>query len=706
MRPSTLLLTATMLPGLSLATDEKQSDLETKESESVTVYGELMDRSVQDTHSSVFVVTGNELESKADMDLYDVIERTPGVSSSFGEKGFAIRGIDQRGVGGGSGGLTVSTTVDGATISNSNQLTFFGPYSTWDLEQVEILRGPQSTQTGRNALAGAINIRSKDPTYDLEGKAQFVAGQRDTKGMSIAVNTPLIDDKVAIRFAADLKSTDGFVENPTLNSDSYDSRKLSTMRLGLRLDPTDDLDIVFKISDTENKGGEDYVSYSDYPGERLNFSNENATEGSDILSYNLRAGLDLDKHWRLESETTYYEAEYERLEDGDNSAAPVSFLYRNAEVDNIQQELRFHFENENLNAVFGAFYTKVDDDAPAGGVVPAALLNAAFAPLGAFIDAKIDDHTKTENSAIFGELEYALDEKLKLILGARYDREKIDSTTVNDFYSENMIVASFLPPATTESTSASYNAFLPKAGLVYDANDDLSFGLTIQQGYRAGGTYVNLFRGERGSYDPEYTTNYELSMRSQWMEGAITANANLFYTDWEDQQVTVALSSNESDTITENAGESNLYGAELQLEATVASSLDLFTSFAYVKTEFDEYDSSIGSFDRNAFPHSSELSASAGATYYFDNGFYVGADVSYKDDAFSDIENTELTKSDSRTLLNSNIGYSNDEWNIYAFVRNLTDKDYILQATESAGAIELVRTGEPRTVGVVAKLSL
>ena len=156
----------------------------------INVKGELLERSIQDTQTSVSVISGETLEAGSDFDLYDVIERTPGITPAFGDKGFSIRGIDQRSADSSNSGLTISTTVDGAIISNTNQLTFFGPYSTWDLEQVEILRGPQSTQTGRNALAGAIVIRSKDPEYIQETKVRLEAGQNDTYGGAFAFNTP------------------------------------------------------------------------------------------------------------------------------------------------------------------------------------------------------------------------------------------------------------------------------------------------------------------------------------------------------------------------------------------------------------------------------------------------------------------------------------------------------------------------------------
>ncbi|MEO1612023.1 MAG: TonB-dependent receptor plug domain-containing protein, partial [Pseudomonadota bacterium] len=254
----------------------------------VVVEGQLIDRTRQDTQTSVAVITGEELDERSDADLYDVIDRTPGVYSSFGEKGFAIRGIDQRGVGGGGSGLLISTQVDGATISNNNQLTFFGPYSTWDLQQIEILRGPQSTQSGRNALAGAIKIRSNDPTYEEEYKVRVEGAERSSGGGAFAVNIPFEEDGFALRFAGDYFETNGFVDNPTLGTNDYDARRQGTFRAGLRVDPTDDIEAILKLSYSDNQGGEDLVEFATFPEQRLNFSNDESFEGAEILSANFR----------------------------------------------------------------------------------------------------------------------------------------------------------------------------------------------------------------------------------------------------------------------------------------------------------------------------------------------------------------------------------------------------------------------------------
>ena len=280
-----------MIAGSGVSAQETATD-EALTLDTITVEGELRRRDLQETTSSVVVIPGAELDRQDDADLYDVIERTPGVTQSFGEKGFGIRGIDQRGPGAAGTGLLVNTTVDGITLPN-NQATFFGPYSVWDLEQVEVLRGSQSTQQGRNALAGAIVIRSKDPTYDFEVKGRGEIGERDTFGGSLAVNLPVIEDRVALRFAADQRSTAGFVTNPTLGEDDFDRRDLTTLRAKARFDPTEDFSAILSASYTRNFGGEDFVDRELFPRKRFNFSNLDSEEGLEHGIFGLRVNYDI-----------------------------------------------------------------------------------------------------------------------------------------------------------------------------------------------------------------------------------------------------------------------------------------------------------------------------------------------------------------------------------------------------------------------------
>ncbi|MEO1613316.1 MAG: TonB-dependent receptor, partial [Pseudomonadota bacterium] len=309
--------------------------------------------------------------------------------------------------------------------------------------------------------------------------------------------------------------------------------------------------------------------------------------------------------------------------------------------------------------------------------------------------------------ALFGEVEYRLIPEVGLIAGGRFDHETIDFTATQTASSPDPFVNSLVGGLNaTNQTTVSSNVFLPKVGIVYDATDDLSFGFTVQRGYRSGGARINLGAGNVSEFGPEKTWNYEASVRSQWFDRRLTINANAFYTDWTNQQVDIAgPSGTRLDTVTVNAGRSELFGGELEIFASPTDNLDLFASAAYVETEFKRFVTDGVDLSGNEFPLAPKFTAAIGATYNFDNGFFVGADANYQDESFFDAANTPGLKIEDRFLVNARVGYREDNWEIFAYARNLFDESYFTSVgDDGTGNIGRVRTGEPLTLGLVANV--
>lgn len=656
------------------------------------VQGELQERTLQDTTTSVTVITGEELDRADDFDLYDVIERTPNVGSSFGEKGFSIRGIDQRGPDGGGSGLLVSVAVDGASIPENNA-TFFGPYSTWDLQQIEVLRGPQSTQQGRNALAGAIVIRSQDPTYDFEIKGRGEIAERGTFGGAVAFNAPIIEDTLSFRFSAEHVETDGIVTNPTLGIDDYDAREQTTVRGKLRFDPTEDFSAVLSLTYAENFGGEDFVEAAFFPDERINLSDVEAREGSEHLIGGLRMTYDINERLTIESETTYYDNDYVRVEDFDGTPAAGGDLSRDRETESFEQDIKLRYTDARWSAVVGGYLTKIDSVATASSDIDGG--NFGFPP-GTRLSIVIDGETETLNYAVFGEAEYRVLPQLGVIFGGRYDREEVDQ-----FDRQGQFAPSVgLENLNETRTSTTFDAFLPKVGAVYDWTDRLSTGIVVQCGYRSGGAQLNGFTGVLNEFEPEFTWNFEASLRSEWLDDRLTLNANAFYTLWRNQQVSVAgPSGNVLDINTVNAGRSRLFGGELEARGRPMPQLDVFAALGFVNTEYIDFISNGVDLSGNRFNFAPRVTAAFGGTYFFDNGFEVHADASYTGAQFTDSANTEANRVDGRFLVNARVGYQAENWGVFLYARNLLDNDYVLQTDGITGS--RLRTGEPLTVGAI-----
>lgn len=768
------------------AEDAKTTTLDT-----IVVTGELQQRNLQDTQTSTQVITGVELDSGNDTNFYNLVERTPGVAARFGEKGFTVRGVDQAGFSRSDGGtgMTVNVSVDGADLPSS-LATFFGPYSTWDTEQVEVLLGPQSTQQGRNALAGAVHIKTADPQFDdRETKVRADFGSRQSARFAIAHNEP-INDTVAARIAIDHTQTEGWVKNPTRNEDDYDAREFNSGRVKLRVRPNDQLDAVFTHAVTDSKGGEDFVEASRFPNERVNLSDAKGEEGSKHYITGANVKYDFQNNWKLESQTSIYQHDYDRTEDIDqNTRTGFVFDYL-AEDTSYSQEVKMSFNNQkNMRGTFGIYGTRIDNEIKTKATSPGEIFNPALAPLN--LTVTVDDITKidTENTALFGEIEYDLHDNLTLIAGARYDYEKnertsafsrssnIPSATIVDSLitgqaqaliasprgqalieqqvtqnvaaqatamgianptpaqqaaieavvrplvvagapalAKQMVTAAagaqiqqqvdmVLNPANTSSEN-SYDAFLPKLGVVYRFSNNVSTGLVVQRGYRAGGSRVNTVTAQENRYDPEFTTNYEASLRTESADGRMRFNSNIFYTEWEDMQVDIQGTSGSSfDLNTVNAGEARLQGVEISGDIQLTEDLNLFAVASLADTEFTKFTSNGVDYKGKQFRLAPKTTASLGGTYYLTDNWVSSIDLAYTGESYSDQANTELERVPSRTLTNARFGYEADTWSAYIYGRNLFDKDYInssnqINPSTSTTFTRLVRTGEPRFVGV------
>ncbi|MEM8686459.1 MAG: TonB-dependent receptor [Pseudomonadota bacterium] len=688
-RAGPTLIRAQAAPG---RVDGGEIDLDT-----IVVEGELLDRNIQDTQTSVEVVTGEQLEQRSDPDLFTVIERTPGVTNVFGRGGVSIRGVNQTGYNVGRGNsLLVSTTVDGAVISDFADAVPNGPYSTWDLGQIEILRGPQSTQTGRNALAGAINIRSRDPGYEREIKLRGELAKFDTLGGAFAVNVPVMDETLAFRFSGDIRGSDGFISNPITGDKDAGRSKSQVYRAALRWDPTVSLSAILKYTHAKDETGTENVDIATIRSgfRRTTDIAERTKLESD--SVNLRMRYNLTDQLTLDSETTYYVADRFSATDADGTGTPTGSLNRYRDFESVQQQLKLLFQNDRVNAVAGVYYNDY------------LLERTTTSPGPGGISSLSENETDVENGAVFGEVEFRATDDILLVAGFRYDEEKFKKPSSDVFLSPMGIP---LAAPTVNFASGSYSAFLPKLGIVYDFTEDASLGFTWQKGYRGGGVTTTFtfpplgLTAQNVPFDPEFTDNFELAFRSQWLDRRLTVNANAFYTKWKDQQIFVFGPNGFFDATVQNAGESEFYGGELKVTAQPTPEWDVFGSAAFVQTEFLDFVTLGQDLAGNEFADAPTWTAAFGGMYTNESGWWIGADASYTASSYGDAQNTTDFKNDARFLVNVRAGYKTEAWELFAFVRNLFDERYLLRRSPGTGG-PVGTPGEPLTAGVVLNVRL
>lgn len=679
--------------------------------EEVFVYGQKREDALRDTTSSIVVFGPKFNRDLTFTELQDLYRFAPNVNVDDGDEGtFSIRGISYNGVGFAGASNTASLYVD--DIFQSNLGIEAGPLSTFDIAQVEIYRGPQSTLQGRNALAGAIIVQTQNPTYEWDAKGRVEAAEYDTRQYSIAGGGPIVDDVLAFRLSYDRRETDGFIENTTLDRDDTDSDKTINARAKLLWEPGDNSRALLTYIYSEGDGGAGLgagaVEGPDYFARELTNDNVNLL---DVETHNiaLKLSQQLSESMSITWVNTFTDAKGEAsprfpvLPDS-NTGADIG---QNTEKI-YTSDLRLSYERDAWKLLGGLYFFDSDETVDRTLEFP-----ISIGPLSTRLNLAELSKTKIDNYAVYFDGEYAFSDRLTLVFGARYDREQYDLNT-----SSSTIFMPEIPPFAESSvggeliSDTTYDAFLPKVGVRYALTDGQSVGFVVQRGYRPGGSGISL-AGEQYEFDPEYLWNYELSYRSLWFNDRVQFNANIYYMDWKDQQIFVG---EDVDRIVVNAGESRLYGAEMDLQVQATDQILAFAALGYNHTKFTDFDEVDPLLTGNEFPFAPPYEFSIGAIANFESGLFMSADASYTAAAHSDAFNGPSAarpdlenKLDDYTLVNAKIGYIWKGWTGALFARNLLDEDYALRI--SSGDVRslgegLASVGAPRVYGAELRFDL
>lgn len=734
--------------------------------EEIIVTGQKTSRSLQDTAASVAVVTDIAMEEQGIRDFYEVMERTANISAQPGVT-FNIRGIDAFNVSGSGNSYLTSVYIDGAVMPY--RLIQQGAFSTWDLQQVEVLRGPQSTLQGRNSLAGAVIMNSKNPSHEWDAKFRIGGGQDGRREAAFAFGGSIVEDQLAFRLAGEQRQWDGYNFNPTRNDnpDFFDAKNL---RAKLLWEPSSvpEFSALLSYSYTEADEGTRYtntppagISPFDY---RIKTHNDPITEFTETDIFTLELSYELSDNWTFKSISTYTDADYGYLWDGDAGPTPGSTLDDKRVDETTSQEFRLSFEYEKFQGLIGAYYSDLDVDdrvrgsqqitlqslgvptllvapAPHGLGLPQSLANMVlgiYAPVDPVILGRNADLTQAVTTrALFADASYRINDQWEVFAGIRWDKESQENSSDTRISIDNAnalpnpanfafnpqlaalvtgLNARLFQMASDASgvqplVDADFSEVLPKLGVTYHWTEDLSTSFTYQKGYRSGGVGSNIAKSYNYQFDPEFTDNYELSFRSQWLDRRLTINANAFYLDWQDQQVSVQLSGNRYDTETRNAGSSEVKGIELESSFALNDEISLYGSIGRAKTEFKEFKLILptATYDLSgrAFAGSPEWTGNMGITYNGNNGFRFNANANYTDESKS--TNTPWTQAqegapnydpdnDSRWVVNMRAGYEWDKFGAYMQISNLLDEEYIIRNDAGVGELFL---GAPRQLSFI-----
>jgi len=652
----------------------------------VVVRADKTEMDVQDIPSSVSVFSTDAVETRQIAKTRDIFNVSPnmffiksGPDAHTGDSFAAVRGITSFM----SGAPVVGFYVDDMYMPGYDIPLF-------DIDRIEVLRGPQGTLYGRNSQGGVISIFTKQPGNELKGRITQSYGSYNTSTTTATTSGPIIEDKLSFNIAAQYENSDGFFENSDNGSDSVDAYHSWSGRGSLYLTPSDEVKLSYTFDGQSYDGNYAELNtlskvYSDphkvdvdWAGRALKYSHGNTLRAewtpSDI---------------KLLSITGFRNTYSHGDQDMDFTPLDLTRYYIMTDNDLFTQEFRLQSNADDaaLTWLTGLFFTHEKEDIEytyrAGQDMP-------LVP-GEHYSQK--GKTTTNGIAAFGQGTYALG-PVDLTLGLRYEYEQKDfdyDCTASDGMKTNWGMTD-----SSGSTDNSYDVWLPKAALGWHVTDNAMPYVSVSRGYRSGG--FNLTQSQGKEYDPEYTWNYEAGLKTEWLDRTLTVNLSAFYIEWKDIQV---MQPSFPEFEITNAGEATSKGFELETSWRPLPGLDLFANGAFTDARFEDYSDDQGDYSGNTVPNVPKYTSSGGVTYRFWDHFMVSADYTWIGAIQWDQANS---KSQSQyRLFNSKIGYETENVDVYLWGKNLFGENYATRAfmmdDEWYG-----RAGDPRTVGLSASL--
>ncbi|MFV0472790.1 MAG: TonB-dependent receptor [Pikeienuella sp.] len=664
----------------------------------IVVTGTKTSRSFTETAASVSVVDSTMIDQQGGADLRDVFSLLGNVNynnGGSGNAGFTIRGLSAEGVTESSNSAPLTALIiDGTTQTIETMRR--GARGLWDVEQVEVFRGPQSTLQGRGALAGAVIVETKDPTPYYEADFRGVYGNLDRREAAFAVSGPVIEDVLAIRLAGEYRMRDrgiGFniADNELFGEDNYNN-----LRGKVLFTPAGapGLSFLLTVSDSYDKPGLSVSNSTDFYDRQYNTGSNSAVEAREAenLNISLESSYDFGNGMAITSVTSYLDAETTIF-------TPQGNLYsRNAgwKDKNLTQDLRLTFgdyEGSKFSGVAGLFYGHFTQ--PRGDLMRS----------GTAVIQDITADNETTSVSAYAAMDWRFASDWSLLAGGRvtYERVKNNMQYCGIIFSAVCPANSPTGVVNNAQGATSDIVFLPRLGLTYHISDHQTISATASRGYRSGFIAIQDRAGPT-KVKPEYMDSFELAYRVEDPDRQWRFGATGFYSRYTDQQIVVGRPSATTVPRTENAGESEMYGAELEGSYAFESGLSVFGSVGLLKTNILDFQSTRGNLKGNEFPDSPQITAGLGVEYQHHSGFFGSAMASYSGGFYStgSVDNDPMLKVSDFAFVNARLGYRHDNWELVGYVDNVFDNDYVtsLSGTSYGAPPTEAVVSEPRTYGV------
>lgn len=657
--------------------------------------GTRIERDYLDVTESVGVLSGDAIEERGIDDLRDAFQTQGNVrlfEGNRGENGFVIRGLNSEGITESSNNAPLtSVIIDG--VGQSVEATRRGARGLWDVDQVEIYRGPQSTLQGRGALAGAVIIETNSPTFEFEQKYRGIVGEGDRLDLAGVISGP-ITEQLAFRLSGETRSETNSIRFDIPENEEIGEDRFRQVRGKLLFEPVDLPQWSFElaVTDTFDRPAVNSVNGTDFFAREFSGGGSNAEiREADNLNVSLTSLYDLGENRELKFVTAFTDSRT-------NIRFPAGGTTERDEFRggrDISQDVQYTFGDEEdvFSGVAGVFVGRF--------TLPRESFVAGASGGNVFVVQDLESNDRTTSIGVYGDVRYRFAPNWIAVAGGRYAYEKVTEDVTGVTSEIRAPDGTVITPGAPldNQTSGSFNVFLPKIGAIYEVDDFNTVSFTRSEGYRSG--FTELANGSVNEIDPEFLTSYELSWKSEDPSGAWRFGTSIFYSEYRDQQIVVAVPGGTPQT--ETAGESRLYGAEFEGSYSFDNGFDVFGSVGLLETEFTDFNLSSGDLSGNEFPEAPGLTASLGVNYKADSGFFAAATASFTEAYFStgSIENDPALRVDSFTRVDAQAGYETETLRMAVYVDNVFDSDYVTSLFNNNFGEDPVEAtvSEPRRIG-------
>jgi iron complex outermembrane receptor protein len=672
--------------GLTLSLSAPEPDIE------LIVTAQKRSEDVQDVPISITVIPEEEIEDADINSLSDIAANTPNFSIFNPSRNFilySIRGLSNFNF---LSRDPVAFYVDDVPYDYTGFLDIDLP----DIERVEVLRGPQSVLYGRNALAGAVNIITRKPTNTFEFNASASYGNYDNLDLRAGISGPLVEDNLFFRLSGKYGSRDGYLENTFLDTD-VDEQSGGTGRAQVLWTPTEDWEISFNASFDDYHDGAlplVFLEQSDPYEIEQNFDGFNDLNSN---TQSVRAVYN-QPNFRLTSITARRSSDRDFENEADVTIQDIITQIGDDDSTIFSQEIRLQSPEDaySFQWLLGGYFESRDFNIDADGFRYGADAVTAFGfpPGRSFVSAEINETIY----AIFAQASYTPIDAVTLTAGVRYESY---NGTLED--RENIFIPADGSPSSP--SGASFNdveqdgdIVLPRFVVQYRFNPNIMVYGSVARGYRPPGVNYRAEDEQELTYEAEKSWNYEVGLKSSWLDDRLNVNLAVFHNPVNDFQVPVPNPELGLFQLVTNADVS-ITGFEVEVKATLIDGLDVIAGFGFANAEFTDYTNPFTgeNFDENQLAYAPEFTYNLAVQYRTLGGIFArlelqGLGTTYFDDA-------NRFKQGPVAIVNARLGYELDNYGIYFFANNIFDTETLNSVVPFGSFGNLATYGAPLTYG-------